>query len=397
MKRFSVYLFSSVLLVLLTFIQSKSDNNRRGKLFSIFQVVQFQNGACFGSDGMSGTCYTSQECGLRNGASIGNCANGFGVCCRFAISCGQMSSENLTIFTDTNVPMGMGTCTARICPINSDICQLRLDFERFQITGPSTSVISVVKILNGQPFGAGVANSDASQCNVDRFQVSSGSAVIPPRICGDNTGQHVFVDANTDCNELTFQFGPMTNVRSFQIRVTQYTCNSPNLAPSGCTQYFTSDSGTGTVQTFNFGNGHLADQNQVMCVRRNQNACRICWTTAMATDFDVSSNGGPGFGNMITSCCGPTTSGSNSLGLDCLSLPFAESKLGIFNTRSRFCGRNGGIAASPMKSGLTVCSRTSPFRVAFLSNSFEITMNEAADINKGVKLVYFQDSLNCPN
>ena len=51
--------------------------------------------------------------------------------------------------------------------------------------------------------------------------------------------------------------------------MTQYSCNYPNLAPSGCTQYFFGMT-TGTLNTFNYngGNGqHLANQDQSFCVR----------------------------------------------------------------------------------------------------------------------------------
>eukprot|EP00094_Tigriopus_californicus_P009333 TCALIF_08999-PA protein Name:"Protein of unknown function" AED:0.18 eAED:0.18 QI:66/0.66/0.85/1/0.33/0.42/7/12/258 len=171
-------------------------NDRRGKQFSFFQVIQFPNEACNGTGTGSGTCYTGQECTTRNGASIGPCANGFGVCCAFSISCGGTSAENLTVFTDANIPTGMGDCTVRICPANDNICQLRLDFDRFQISGPSTITTSVTQIQNGQAGALGTENSEVSQCNMDRFEVSSGSGVRPPIICGLNTGQHVWSHNN---------------------------------------------------------------------------------------------------------------------------------------------------------------------------------------------------------
>ena len=41
-----------------------------------------------------------------------------------------------------------------------------------------------------------------------------------------------------------------------------------NRAPPGCTQWFRGNSGTGQLKTFNFDQGiHLANQNQIMCVR----------------------------------------------------------------------------------------------------------------------------------
>jgi len=63
----------------------------------------------------------------------------------------------------------------------SDICSLRLDFESFQLAGPSvTDTEDPVKL--SEPFG-GV-------CDTDVFTVDAvGSAAIP-LICGANQGQH---------------------------------------------------------------------------------------------------------------------------------------------------------------------------------------------------------------
>ena len=52
------------------------------------------------------------------------------------------------------------------------------------------------------------------------------------------------------------------------MQVTQVECSSKRLAPNGCLQYFTQDSGE--IQTFNYnsGNGvHLANQDYSACVR----------------------------------------------------------------------------------------------------------------------------------
>jgi len=71
-------------------------------------------------------------------------------------------------------------------------------------------------------------------------------------------------------------------------KVTQYDCNFNNLAPSGCTQYFFGATSQ-AVQTFNYdGGAQLAEQNQNICVRRERGNCRICWSAAIATDFDVN-------------------------------------------------------------------------------------------------------------
>eukprot|EP00095_Tigriopus_kingsejongensis_P004673 maker-scaffold938_size78735-snap-gene-0.15 protein:Tk04673 transcript:maker-scaffold938_size78735-snap-gene-0.15-mRNA-1 annotation:"PREDICTED: uncharacterized protein LOC103511797" len=140
----------------------------------------FPNGACNGTGNVAGTCYTDQECQTRNGMAMGTCASGYGVCCVFTILCGQTSSENCTIFNDNTAP-NTGVCTGTICPISANICQLRLDFLAFQITGPVTVSTPITNILNGAPVVAGgVPNSAVGQCATDMFQVTSGSANNPP-------------------------------------------------------------------------------------------------------------------------------------------------------------------------------------------------------------------------
>ena len=78
------------------------------------------------------------------------------------------------------------------------------------------------------------------------------------------------------------------------LQVTQYSCNYPNLAPPGCTQYFFG-ANSGTVRTFNFNNNqghHLANQDQTICVRRERTMCRcailvlhmcVCMSNHMST------------------------------------------------------------------------------------------------------------------
>merc|ERR1719336_2474960 len=55
--------------------------NRDEKLFSVFQIVRFNNDACNAVDGTMGTCYTASECTAKGGQERGPCASSFGVCC----------------------------------------------------------------------------------------------------------------------------------------------------------------------------------------------------------------------------------------------------------------------------------------------------------------------------
>ena len=105
----------------------------------------------------------------------------------------------------------------------------------------------------------------------------------------------VYVDVSgSQCNDLNMLLGASgvgnsITTRSWSIRITQYSCNYPNLAPEGCTEYFFG-SDTGTITNYNNGGGtHLNDQFQKSCIRREKGNCRICYTTVTGySDFGIS-------------------------------------------------------------------------------------------------------------
>ena len=102
------------------------------------------------------------------------------------------------------------------------------------------------------------------------------------------------MDASEDCNSLTFVLGDnQPTARSWTVRVTQYDAGYDNLAPAGCTQYFwDKEDADGTLQSYNYKGGvHLADQKQVICIRREENKNRICYS-AGDEDIAISNIGG---------------------------------------------------------------------------------------------------------
>ena len=103
------------------------------------------------------------------------------------LNCGGTSSENCPYF-DSSTSVLTGACKAKICKANSNICQIRLDFSTFVITGPSTSSVSVGKMLAGDFNPGGVAMADTTQCLTDTFSISN--QVTVPTICGTNSGYH---------------------------------------------------------------------------------------------------------------------------------------------------------------------------------------------------------------
>ncbi len=401
-------------LLIFAFISSSinaKSRNRKEKFLGVFQVVSFPNDECEGNS-MNGTCYLASECDTRGGSSIGSCADGFGVCCGFAISCGMTSSENVTYFNSSGLT-GASTenCRITICPAHDNICQLRLDFNQFVLSGPSTNSVSVTKILNGNELPSlanGVGASFASNCLTDRFTVTNPSGVAPPAICGTNSNMHMYVGSSSACNDLAVSIISSQGVGTdkvnpiWRIRVTQYSCDFDNLAPDGCTQYFFGPS-AGTVESFNFREGqgqHLANQNQNICVRRESGFCSICWFAAMAADFQVSGPTSPASATFkISSCCGYGSNGQATKGFDCVVIPGAMKMppSTAVPLTSRFCGRGIGLRTNmATPTAATVCS--SAFNIRFLSDTFEFatgTMSEAKNSVSGFKLSYMQIADTC--
>ena len=101
------------------------------------------------------------------------------------LGCGETSVENNTYFEVTSPTAGK--CSAKICPCNDNICQIRLDLETFVITGPATVSLSSTKILNGAA-GAGFNANKVGQCLTDSFSVSNSQNT--PTLCGSLTGEH---------------------------------------------------------------------------------------------------------------------------------------------------------------------------------------------------------------
>ena len=103
--------------------------------------------------------------------------------------CGDTISQNNTYFESRGSESG--SCTLKICKCSTNVCQLRLDFDTFQISGPSTSTQSVTQVLAGQTNTDGAAASNAGRCLTDQFSVTAPTASnTPPTICGTNTGEH---------------------------------------------------------------------------------------------------------------------------------------------------------------------------------------------------------------
>ncbi|XP_059098558.1 uncharacterized protein LOC131892742 [Tigriopus californicus] len=379
----------------LTITNASSPESREGKALSLFQVIQFQNGPCSTGGTRNGTCYTSNECTSRGGASVGSCANGFGICCAFALGCGDMSSENCTYLVQSTTSTVVNPCKFTICPANNDICRLRFDFTTFMINGP----ITASAVSNTALIGATNAGGAIGDCTTDTFSITSPRNFAPPVICGFNTGQHMIVDVSPgNCNDALFSLRG-AGTRNWDIKVTQYACGDEQAGPDGCLQYFTGL--TGTVASFNFPTNagildpsttHLSNQCQNMCWRQEMNTCGICWipvilgSDTITGSFGVSTTAGgnKGRGETDGKCRG-----------DFLLIPDAQTDvpgveedtfiIGSIGSMSRFsdrlCGRFFSTAndRGDRRSSRSVCSQQRPFRMTFKTDENEVTETSVGD------------------
>lgn len=159
------------------------------------QIESSLSGSSSSPTNRTGICVPSPfECKIRHGNVLGPCfgrrGHGMprmpiGVCCNFEASCGQVISMNGSHFKSPKFPNPYsepGSCAVSVKNTYNNICQIRLDFDVFNLKQP----------INGN-------------CNSDRFVVSGQpNNVVIPSVCGYNPGQH---------SESQCQFNPFSPSR----------------------------------------------------------------------------------------------------------------------------------------------------------------------------------------
>merc|ERR1711956_113865 len=252
-------------------ISDSSDNSvtneRNKKLFSLFTIVNFPNDQCTAkSDNtLYGTCYTALECTSKGGTADGNCAAGFGACCTFTLStCGTTVSQNITYIQNPSYPTGYtttGTCTFSVTPLNTNICQLRLDFDNFDIVETTAGVCT------------------------DSLTIAGPTGRNPMDLCGTLTGLHVYFEQgrSTTSTTLTFTTASTSGI-TWKAKVTQIECSSLARADPDCNQWFTGISGT--VQSYNWPTIQLTSKTHNICIRREAGYCAIQYQAYSATSPD---------------------------------------------------------------------------------------------------------------
>jgi len=387
-------------------------NARDSRVLPVFQVVKFPNDICAGST-LNGTCYTAEECSSLGGSSDGSCASGFGVCCTFTLSCGGSSSQNQTYITQASVTTLTSPCTYTICPVSTDICRIRYDFTTFVISNMVTASVEISS-NTAVPAENLLKEQMTGDCVDDQFSITGGMGVGTPIICGTNTGYHMILDTDgSTCQYANFNIGGITSVtRSWDIRVSQYTCGQEDLGgPPGCLQYYTATSSTianfgfpPTATSVTLSVTHLSNQNYDICVRRGSGFCYICYTPALnanpvqaaaaITEANAAISGQRSFGLSVSSSATDIGSMiSTTCSLDYINIPGATTATiaAITNPAainvygSRLCGRffgptQGLLINNAIAENRSVCSRVTPFRVSVHFDNNEQNTATAADM-----------------
>jgi len=259
-------------------LAAPASEDKDERSLSLFTVVNFENTDCDTTDGQKGKCYNTEECTAKGGTTSGNCASGFGVCCVVTLAaCGgdvthnstYVANEGFTTTSTTGVTTAV-TCEYKVKYLNTDICQLRLEFQTFEL-----------KV-------AGEGN--LANAATDTFAATSPSGSSPPRITGLNSARHMYVETSRSTTEPTLTFNIKAGAAArWNVRVDQIECSNTNKAPAGCTQYFTA--ATGTVNSYNFRTmgtvNELTEQSTTICIRQGANSCTVQYTAASDTSFIV--------------------------------------------------------------------------------------------------------------
>jgi len=381
-----------------------SGQSRAERATSLFSIVKFANDDCPATTapnnaqtGRFGTCYTAAECENRNGRAGASCAEGFGICCEFSLdgAAGRSASvastnEKNTIIQETGTTAS-GMVTYQVCPCSADVCRIRFDFDELvlaeKVTGTSTA--TQLDADNQVPMANAIGN-----CLDDTFSITGvGASPGSPIICGTNTGHHMIMDSNGQgCHNINIMLGAGSTVnRRWTINVVQHTCSfgtstllaESTAGPPGCLQYHTTAAG----RISDYGSAalpaaptalpalaatqtHLANQNYKICIRRDANNIRICYT---------DDGGAFGLSNAIIAM--DQAEVDAACDTDFLTIPAAQgmAQTGFTGSVNRLCGRV--LANVQGVASVTVCSRLTPFEIGFTTDAGEALAGTATQIN----------------
>jgi len=329
------------------------EEKRTDRMFSLFNVVKFTNSPCQAKSSvdLQGVCFTDTECKDRGGTEDGNCAAGFGRCCVFRNSaCGATVSENCTFIENPGFPnafTGTSPCAQTVNRMQTDICQIRLDFVNMVLGNPTAAT-------GACDVAAGDSLVIAANANLNLLGPSS-----PPTLCGTNTGQHVYVDAGTATAAATLTFTlAAASTATWRIKVSQIECSSQYKPPNGCLQYFMGL--RNTVTSFNYGTGagdcnpncDLSDQDYNVCFKAEKGMCSMQYVENTA-DNVAPSDAFELNADTATTATGAVTAANCAVGGIQIPVPTAEYLVTNGVYCGTFLGSNAASTAANVIRGAT--------------------------------------------
>jgi len=286
--------------------------DREGKLFSVFEIVRFNNDPCTGDDGKAGVCYTAAQCTSMGGSATGNCAMGFGVCCRILVdpTCPSDITTASATIVNPGYPDDVNTATTGSCSSSSATSKAAAPRIFFPTTSTTTTASST-SVTNVEVSGTDTmyrwaiykATPTVEQIRIDfvEFDIagpitgactnesmtimgadSVTNKILPDKLCGVLTGQHIYLsvkDLGTDF--LTIEITLSANgTQEWEMLITQIEGDATDdLAPRGCLQYFKEDAATFSSFNWDSGNGMLINDNQYsICIKDNDAYCDVALT-----------------------------------------------------------------------------------------------------------------------
>jgi len=245
---------------------------------------------CITAAGQIGECLSAYDCGLEDGELDGLCHQGHDSyhhlrsCCVYTSYCGFQTNKEVTYLKNPDYPSSTrtsGDCVFKI-DLLPGVCQIRLDFLELEL----------------KPL----VNGECEEGNALHIGSSDPGAFIPvKKLCGTVSSDvedalrtdipHVYVHVDRDHEAMAH----LNDVRPpnkddisvkltlkvdnypsrWNIRASQISCDGANLqAPTGCGQYYNSNSGN--ISSFNFKDGqYMKDLSFSACIKRDPLACAV--------------------------------------------------------------------------------------------------------------------------
>jgi len=331
---------------------------------------------CHTADDMVGECLSASECGSTSGHPSGLCHMGRDVslharvCCIYPAHCGFETNHRVTYMKSPNYPHTATSVSS--CPFTVNllpgVCQVRLDFLDFHM----------------KPLNHGICDPTNSMM----IKSSHSSTMLPmTNLCGTvATGKedplrtdipHLYAhfdmdpvlgrddakvpNKDTTIPSLQLQFNVTNYPSKWNIRVSQIVCDGANLqAPSGCAQYYNSNSGN--ITSINLPDRqYMADTSLDACVARDPTACAI--------KYSIKTMG-----------VGPTKGGGMGYGLVC------NDYIKFNGEKTSMCGKGEGREL--------VLSTKGPMGLSFRSDSSHIP---EADVGYRIEYAYQHDCSTLQN